>query len=31
MLRSTCTILINGGIEWRGTWYPLEQLKENVV
>jgi glycosyltransferase involved in cell wall biosynthesis len=31
MLRSTCTILINGGIEWRGTWYPLERLKENVV
>jgi glycosyltransferase involved in cell wall biosynthesis len=31
VLRSTCTILVNGGIEWRGTRYPLEQLKENVV
>jgi glycosyltransferase involved in cell wall biosynthesis len=31
MLRSACTILVNGGIEWRGTWYPLEQLKKNVV
>jgi glycosyltransferase involved in cell wall biosynthesis len=30
-LRSTCTILANGGIEWRGTRYSLEQLKENVV
>jgi hypothetical protein len=30
-LRSTCTILVNGGIEWHGTWYPLEQLKANVV
>ena len=26
-LRSTYTILANGGIEWRGTWYPLEQLR----
>ena len=31
ILRSTCTTLANGGIEWRGTRYPLEQLKENVV
>jgi glycosyltransferase involved in cell wall biosynthesis len=31
MLRSAYTILANGGVEWRGTWYPLEQLKENVV
>jgi cellulose synthase/poly-beta-1,6-N-acetylglucosamine synthase-like glycosyltransferase len=31
ILRSTCTILVNGGIEWCGTRYPLEQLKENVV
>jgi glycosyltransferase involved in cell wall biosynthesis len=31
ILRSTCTILANGGNEWRGTRYPLKQLKENVV
>jgi hypothetical protein len=31
MLRSAYTILANGGVEWRGTWYPLGQLKENVV
>lgn len=30
MLRSTCTTLANGGIEWRGTKYPLDLLKENV-
>jgi glycosyltransferase involved in cell wall biosynthesis len=31
ILRSTCTTLANGGIEWRETRYPLEQLKENIV
>lgn len=31
MLRSAYTILAYGGVEWRGTWYPLEQLEENVV
>lgn len=31
MLRSACTTLANGGIEWRGTWYPLERLRENEV
>jgi hypothetical protein len=30
MLRSTYTILANGGIEWRGTKYPLYLLKENA-
>jgi hypothetical protein len=30
-LRSAFTILANGGVEWRGTWYPPEQLKENVL
>lgn len=28
-LRSTITTLANGGIEWRGTRYPLEKLKQN--
>jgi hypothetical protein len=27
MLRSTCRTLARGGIEWRGTFYPLEDLK----
>jgi hypothetical protein len=31
MLRSAFTILANGGVDWRGTWYPLKQLKENIV
>ncbi|HKH76167.1 MAG TPA: hypothetical protein VKA51_04340 [Rubrobacteraceae bacterium] len=31
VLRSAYTILANGGVEWRGTWYPLQQLKENGV
>ena len=30
MLRSAYTTLANDGIEWRGTMYPLELLKENV-
>src|SRR5215207_9938701 len=31
MLRSTCTTIANGGIEWRGTRYPLESLKDNTI
>lgn len=27
-LRSTAGALIRGGIEWRGTFYPLEELRE---
>lgn len=30
MLRSAYTILTSGGLDWRGTRYPLEQLKESV-
>jgi glycosyltransferase involved in cell wall biosynthesis len=30
MLKSAVTTLANDGIEWRGTRYPLELLKENV-
>jgi cellulose synthase/poly-beta-1,6-N-acetylglucosamine synthase-like glycosyltransferase len=31
MLRSASTTIFNGGIEWRGTRYPLEELKDNVI
>ncbi len=31
MLRSDYTILANGGVEWRGAWYPVERLEENAV
>jgi hypothetical protein len=31
MLRSTALALWRGGIEWRGTRYPLAQLRANVV
>jgi glycosyltransferase involved in cell wall biosynthesis len=31
MLRSACTTIASGGIEWRGTRYPLESLKDNVL
>lgn len=29
LLKATYTTIKNGGIEWRGTFYPLRQLKEN--
>jgi hypothetical protein len=29
--RSTIVTLWNGGITWRGTFYPLEELKRGVV
>jgi hypothetical protein len=31
MLRSAFTTLVYGGIEWRGTLYPLKELKDNVI
>jgi hypothetical protein len=31
VLRSVYTVLSGGGVEWRGTKYPLGQLKDNVV
>jgi glycosyltransferase involved in cell wall biosynthesis len=31
LLRSTIVTLWKGGIEWRGTFYPLDQLKRGVV
>jgi cellulose synthase/poly-beta-1,6-N-acetylglucosamine synthase-like glycosyltransferase len=31
MLRSASTTLVKGGIEWRGTRYPLKELKDNVI
>jgi glycosyltransferase involved in cell wall biosynthesis len=30
MLRSAYVARINGGIEWRDSWYPLDLLKENA-
>jgi len=29
LLRSTAVTLARGGVEWRGTFYPLEELKRN--
>jgi glycosyltransferase involved in cell wall biosynthesis len=31
MLRSASTTLAGGGIEWRGTRYPLKELKDNTI
>jgi len=31
LVRSTIVTLWNGGISWRGTFYPLEELKRGVV
>ena len=31
ILRSMCVTLWNGGVEWRGTFYPLDQLKRGLV
>ncbi len=31
VLRSTCVTLWNGGVEWRGTFYPLEDLRKGLV
>ncbi|HZB08731.1 MAG TPA: glycosyltransferase family 2 protein [Rubrobacter sp.] len=31
MLRSVSTTLVNGGIDWRETRYPLKELKDNVI
>jgi len=31
LARSTIVTLSNGGIEWRGTFYPLEELRRGVV
>ena len=30
MLRSTCRALASGGVEWRGTKYPLDLLKDTA-
>jgi glycosyltransferase involved in cell wall biosynthesis len=31
ILRSMCVTLWNGGVEWRGTFYPLEDLRKGLV
>ena len=31
LLRSTVVTLWNGGVTWRGTFYPLEELRRGVV
>jgi len=31
MLRSTFVTLWHGGVEWRGTTYPLDELRKGLV
>jgi hypothetical protein len=31
LLRSTTVTLWHGGVTWRGTFYPLKELKRGVV
>jgi hypothetical protein len=31
VVRSTIVTLWQGGITWRGTFYPIEELKRGVV
>jgi len=31
LLRSTVVTLRQGGVTWRGTFYPLEELRRGVV
>jgi hypothetical protein len=31
MLRSMTLTLANGGVVWRGTFYPLEELRRGMV
>jgi hypothetical protein len=31
MLKSTIVTLHNGGVEWRGTFYPLDDLRKGLV
>jgi glycosyltransferase involved in cell wall biosynthesis len=31
LLRSTLLTLVRGGVEWRGTLYPLEELRKGMV
>lgn len=31
IVRTTVLNLVHGGITWRGTFYPLKELKENVI